>query len=180
MWIPRVCCDAAHLSTVSLSGYLGENLSPKPVAQNNPQSAQGLEAVTYTRCVWINHSHPSLCVSTTRPSWDRMMPAPCQQRKRGNQMESCFCGLWNSRRNNTSKSNGPGWGNETGPRTSPTPNCFLSFCVRPSGPETFGYPPKVNLCVCVCVCVRRESGLGLLVKMQEVYWQNGSCFLKSV
>lgn len=69
-----------------------------------------------------------------------------------------------------------------------TPNYFLGFCGRPSGPETFGHPPEVSLYFCVYVrmhctvslCIGRESEVGLLVKMWEVHWLHANCFLKSV
>lgn len=106
----------------------------------------------------------SLCTNNTvvLGRGDASSP-PCQQRKRGNQMEICFLlTVGESARQQC---------NKQCHRTSLTPNCFLRFCVRPSGSEAFGHPPR-----CVCVCFGCESRVGFFfVRKQEVHWQNASC-----
>lgn len=159
----RVMNIAPNITQLFLGTTIKRNIFvQKRAVQNNPQSAQGLKTVTNARCIWINHCHLPLWINNTSIlGQNDASSLPCQQRKRGNQMESCFCGQCN----NSSISNGPGWGNvtETGPRTSLTPNCFLSFCVWSSGTETFGQPLKMNLYFCIYVCTHCTVRVSLCV-----------------
>lgn len=102
----------------------------------------------------------------------------CQQRKTGNQMESCFCCLENS--NDTSG------GSEYSMDLSDT-QLFPEFLCPAFRTGNFWAPLGGLLCMCVLMCSCTPPGVSVRaccgcervqMKTQKVHWHIAQCFLK--